>query len=468
MSLISGQHAALAQTEAALGEFFDRVLAREDWRVATEWGPPDPSLFVAKVRRLRACPRVYEVTSERTPELSDGLLIFDEPELGAVRAGFVVRDGGRIVLHLYTVEKSFRAGLARAELEPFLAESPEWIPSGGTAACRGSKPDEEKTFALFRGARTNVLCVAGSHASRCFELAASPGGWLCLEETDGERCGIGTNAVVGPDLGLQIVPYRQRQWVPREPIGHVGFAPQCGTMEHRPLPRAWTDLPSRWHEVDAGRFPIHAVVNGIWEESREDIGPEAPPTISGSDLLCLRLDGVWRCNARNEDWPPIGRIRTRSGAGGTVASIVSDQHEPDSGSGENSRFLILARGEGERLVTLASFPIGEENTDISHGSDETQTQLVQSWDFTHDQPLCIHVTRARARLRRSRKVGERFENHESDVAVVYGPAPASIPRRAPRMAPPDPLHPSQPVQDLRGSWQLEGESWRRVASCAAP
>jgi hypothetical protein len=129
---------------------------------------------------------------------------------------------------------------------------------------------------------------------------------------------------------------------------------------------------------------------------------------------------------------------------------------------------MFARGEGGRLVDVARFPIGTEHTDVPQESDAYQTHLVQRWDFTHDQPLCVHVTRARARLGRSRSVGERFENHESDVAVVYGPAPASIPRRAPRMASPDPFHPSRPVEDLRGSWRLEGESWRRVARCAAP
>jgi hypothetical protein len=464
---IRGQRSAVAETEAALGDFFDRVLAGDDWRVATEARPPDPSLFVAEVQRLKACPRVYDVRYHRTPELSDGILTFDEPELGALRAGFVVRDDGRIVLHLYTVERSFRAGLTRAELEPFLERSPEWIPSGG-AACGGSKPDELTAFALFRGPRTNVLCVVRGDASRCFELAASPSGWLYLEITNGERCGIGTNAVVGPDLDLQIVPYRQRRWQRGELIGHVGASPQEGTQWNRPLPRAWTALPSRWHEVDPGRFPIRAVVNGIGEESGEDFGSEAPPTILGSDLRCLRLDGVWRCTARNEDWPPLGPIRTRSGAGGTVASMVSELHEPDADPFEDSRFLTLARGEGRRLVALGRFPIGAEYTHVSHESDGYLTQLVQSWDFTHEEPLCIHVTRARARLQRSRTVGQRFENHESDVAVVYGPAPESIPRRAPRMAPPDPFHPSRPVQDLRGSWRLEGESWRRVASCAAP
>ncbi len=444
------------------------MLAGEDWRVATEEGPPDPSLFVAEVRRLKACPRVYNVTSHRTPVLSDGILTFDEPELGALRAGFVVRDDGRVVLHLYTVEQSFRASLTRAELEPFLKRSPEWIPSGGTAACRGSKLDEQKTFALFRGPRTNVLCVVSGNASRCFEFAASPQGWLYLEITDGERCGIGTNAVVRSDLDLQIVPYRQRQWARGEgAIAHVGSAPQEGTRWHRPLPRAWTDLPSRWNEVDPGRFPIRAVVNGIWEVSRENIGAEAPPAISGWDLLCLRLDGVWRCSGRNQDWPEPGPIRTRSGAGGTVASIVANLHESDAGAFEDSRFLLFARGEDGRLVELARFPIGAEATHVADESDAYDTNLVQSWDFTHDQPLCIHVTRARARLGRSRRVDKRFEKHESDVAVAYGPAPASIPRMAPRMTSPDPFHPSQPIQDLRGSWQLEGESWRRVASCAA-
>jgi hypothetical protein len=298
---VRGQRSAVAETEAALGDFFDRVLAGDDWRVAAEGRLSAPSLFVAEVRRLKACPRVYDVTSHRTPKLSDGILTFDEPELGALKAGFVARDDGRIVLHLDTVEASFRAGLTRAELEPFLERSPEWIPSGG-AACGGSKPDEQKAFALFRGPRTNVLCVAHGPVSRCFEFAASPGGWLYLEVTDGERCGIGTNAVVGPDLDLQIVPYRQRRWVRGEgAIPHVGSAPQEGTRWKRPMPRAWTDLPSRWSEVDPGRFPIHAVVDGIWEDSREAIGAEAPPAIEGEDLLCLRLDGVWRCSARNED-----------------------------------------------------------------------------------------------------------------------------------------------------------------------
>jgi hypothetical protein len=212
----------------ALEELFSRVVDGHDgsdWLAWTEgrYGhAPAEAHVVAAVQRLHACPRYFEIHPEDTAGVASGLLVFEEPELGSLRAGFVrgwPPDPGRVVLHLSGFEHSFRAARARAVALPFLERMPEWIPSVDSS-CAGTD------VVLLRGSRANVLCAQRDEKARCFAFDASPGGPLSLDvDADGlpsPSCAVDTRTVIGPDLDLRIASPRPRQSPRRRPIGHVG------------------------------------------------------------------------------------------------------------------------------------------------------------------------------------------------------------------------------------------------------
>lgn len=238
-----------------------------------------------------------------------------------------------------------------------------------------------------------------------------------------------------------------------------------------PAPRRARSGSVTLHEIAADDLPLGALV----ELDPEPLDSAADAAWTSDALLCLRVDGVWRCAPPEGLGEPLpGHLRVLAPVRGSTRAVVPIEVSRCLGGSELSECtheLHLLDVAGPTWSFAASLPLGAEIDERlrERDDDDGGARVVGSTEsyrrrYAVEAPLCVRFTAieraAEAYAHHFRDRGQdRSKRRSLPPTTRIAPPPADLPRRASE------IDPYTDPADLTGLWQVRGERWVPVERC---